>query len=201
VFHKNNGEDKKAAALEHSARTPNVSSIISGDATGGDDDSLDDFLDSMIHPVYFNSTSSLPDTTAAMVAPYNAAAMASSSTVGSFLDLPNYGFNETTCGNLHQPAVANSAVPIQTSSSYSSSWTNTLHPTTVSYDLPDQMARALNSPNFAADLPSSSVPGISQQNSLGRGSYGTNNYLTTSAAGATATVTLIGQAAAKNLGA
>jgi hypothetical protein len=201
VFHKNNnGEDKKAAAaVEHSTGTPNVS-WISGDATGGDDDSLDNFLDSIIHPMYFNSTSSLPDTTAAMMAPYNAADLATSSAVGSFLDLPNYGFNDTS-GNLHQPAVVNSAVPIPTSSSYSSSWTNLLHPTTVSYDLRDQMARGLNSPNFAAGLPSSSVPGISQQNSSGRGSYATTNYLTTSAAGSTATATVIGQAAAKNLGA
>jgi hypothetical protein len=52
VFHKNNGEDKKAAAVEYSAGTPNVSSI-SVDATTGDD-----FLDSMINPVYFSSTSS-----------------------------------------------------------------------------------------------------------------------------------------------
>jgi hypothetical protein len=64
------------------------------------------------------------------------------------------------------------------------------------------MAGALTSPNFADGLPSSSIPGISQQNSFGRGSYATNNYLTTSAAGSTATpVTVIGQAADNNLGA
>jgi hypothetical protein len=80
-------------------------------------------------------------------------------------------------------------------------WTNLLH-LMGSYDLRDQMARALISPNFADGLPSSSVPGISQQNSFGRGSYATNNYLTTSAAGSTATTaTVIGQAAANNLGA
>jgi hypothetical protein len=100
---------KAIVTVEHSTRMPDVS-WISGDATGSDDDGVDDFLESMIDPMYFNSTSTLPDTTDTMVAPYNTAT-ASSSTVGSFFDLPNYGFNDTTSRNLHQPVVTNSTVP------------------------------------------------------------------------------------------
>jgi hypothetical protein len=101
VFHNKNGEDKKAAiTVEHSTGMPNISSI-SSDATGSDDDGVDDFLDSMINPMYFNSTNSLLDTTYAMVAPYNAATMALSSAVGSFFDLPNYGFNDMPSRILH----------------------------------------------------------------------------------------------------
>jgi hypothetical protein len=200
VFHKTNGEDNKqaaaaaaAAAVDDSAGTPNVSSI-SVDATGGDDGG-DDFLYSMIDPVYFNNSTStfLPDTTTtidAAAAPYNTA---SYNTVGSFVDLPDlYTFTDaTTSGNLHQVV----AVPNPTgSSSYSSSWENLLHPMGGSYDLHDQqamMARALGgaiAPNFS---------GVLQQNSLVRNYGGGTNHLT-SAAAATAKVT--GQDA-KNLGA
>ncbi|GJM88128.1 hypothetical protein PR202_ga04155 [Eleusine coracana subsp. coracana] len=220
VFHKTNGENKKAVMDQYSAGTPNVSSI-SVDAAAGDDG--DDFLDSMIDPVYFNSTSSFPDNTmtmnAAAAVPYNAvsctstAATTTSSTVGgsSFVDLPNYAFfnDTTTSRNLHEAAVANISTVPTSSSGYSSSW-NLLHHAAGhnpmgSYNLHDQavMAKALGgviSPNFAAGLiQSSSVTGISQQNSLVRnygGSYATG-YLTSSDA-STSTVN-IGQAA-KNLG-
>ncbi|TVU50665.1 hypothetical protein EJB05_02044, partial [Eragrostis curvula] len=207
VFNKN-GEEKKAA-VEYSAGTPNVSSI-SVDAAGDGED----FIDSLIDPMYFHSTSSLPNnntattTMNAAVAPYNAAATTTTSAVGSFFDLPNYTFNDTTSRNLHQAAVANSTVP--TNNSYGSSW-NLLQANHAvgSYSLHDQamMAKALGgviSPNLAAGLPSYSaslVTGISQQSSLGvpqqklepdyGGSYATN-YL---ASGAAANSTVIGQAA------
>jgi hypothetical protein len=205
VFHKTNGEGKQAAAA---AGTPNVSSI-SVDATGGDDGG-DDFLDSMIDPVYLNnSTSTFPDATttinAAVAAPYNTA----SNTVGSFVDLPTNLYttftDATTSGNLHQVAVPNPTG----SSSYSSSWENLLHaghPMGGSYDLHDQqamMARALGgviSPNFPGGglrSSSSSAYGVLQQNSLVR-NYGGTNHLT-SAAAATAKVT--GPDAKNNLGA
>ncbi|GJN07120.1 hypothetical protein PR202_ga24919 [Eleusine coracana subsp. coracana] len=206
VFHKDNGEEKKAA-VEYSAGTPNVSSISVDAATGDGDDS---FLDSMIDPMYFNSTSSLPDTMTTMnataVAPYNAVSCTSTAatTTSSFIDLPNYGFSDTTSRNLHQAVVTSSTTIVPTSSSYSSSW-NLLHaghPMGSYYNLHDQamMAEALGlggviSPNFAAGLPSSSVSGTSQQNSLvpnHGGSYAMN-YPTSGA-----TPTVIGQAA-KNL--
>jgi hypothetical protein len=198
VFHKNNGEDKKPAAVECSAGTPNVSSI-SVDGTGNE------FLDSMINPVYFNSTSSLPDTTTTTMAPpYNAAAM--TNVIGSFVDLPNYTFNDTTSGgNLQHQAAAITNSTIPTSSSDSSSW-NLLHANYAmgGYNLHHQavMARALQaiiSPNSSGGLPSSSVNGILQQDTLVRNYGGTRatNHLTSSAS-ATATVT--GQVA-KNLGA
>ncbi|GJN13925.1 hypothetical protein PR202_gb00683 [Eleusine coracana subsp. coracana] len=217
VFHKTNGENKKAAVDQYSAGTPNVSSI-SVDAAAGDDG--DDFLDSMIDPMYFNSTSSLPDTmtmNATAAPPYNevscTSTAATNSTVGgsSFVDLPNYAFfnDSTTSRNLHQAAVANILTVPTSSSGYNSSW-NLLHaghnPMGGSYNLHHQamMAKALGgviSPNFAAGLiPSSSVTGISQQNSLVRnygGSYATH-YPASGDAASTATVN-IGQAA-KNLG-
>ncbi|TVU03747.1 hypothetical protein EJB05_50712 [Eragrostis curvula] len=208
--------EEKKAAVEYSTGTPNVSSISVVDAAGDDGD---DFIDSLIDPMYFHSTGSLPNNTEttmnAAVAPYNAAATTRSSAVGSFVNLPNYTFNDTTTSrNLHQAAIANSTVPTS-SIGYSSSW-NLLqenHAMGSSYNLHDQamMARALGgviSPNFSGGLPSYSaaVPGISQQNSLGvpqqklepgyGGSYATN-YLTS---GAAANSTVIGKAA-RNLGA
>ncbi|TVU27199.1 hypothetical protein EJB05_29794 [Eragrostis curvula] len=203
--------EEKKAAVEYSAGTPNVSSI-SVDAAGDDGE---DFIDSLIDPMYFHSTGSLPNNTAttmnAAVAPYNAV----TTTTSSFVDMPNYTFNDTTSHNLHQAAIANSTVPTS-SSGYSSSW-NLLqanHAMGSSYSLHDQamMSRALGgviSPNnFAGGLPSYSaaVPGILQQNSLGvpqqklepdyGGSYATN-YLASGAA----TDSAVTGKAARNLGA
>ncbi|CAM0146895.1 unnamed protein product [Urochloa decumbens] len=207
VHHKN-GEAKKPAE-EYSASTPNVSSVISDDAGEGDD-----FLDSMINPMYFNSAGSLPSMAAVnAAAPHNAeysvsstAAGATTATTSSFVDLPSYSFNDTTSiNNLHQVAMANSTAP--RSSLFSSSW-NTLqadhnNQAMGSYNLHHQamVAKALGGNYFAGGLPSSSVPGILQQNSLGhmpqqkqgnyRESYASN--LTSSSAATT-------PPAAKNLG-
>ncbi|KAL6653489.1 hypothetical protein ACP70R_009067 [Stipagrostis hirtigluma subsp. patula] len=168
VFHKK-GEEAKKAAVEYSAGTPNVSSV-SVDAGEGDE-----FLDSMIDPMYFNSASSLPNTmTINAEAPYNAEynPAGATTTASSFVDLPNNSFNDRTISNL-QVAMANSTVPRSSGSSYNSSW-NTLHADDAigSYSLHHQamMAKALGgvfSPNFTGGLPSSSVTGILQQNSIG----------------------------------
>ncbi|KAL6640726.1 hypothetical protein ACP70R_021849 [Stipagrostis hirtigluma subsp. patula] len=122
VFHKK-GEEAKKAAVEYSAGTPNVSSV-SVDAGEGDE-----FLDSMIDPMYFNSASSLPDTmTINAEAPYNAEYNPAGATTAasSFVDLPNNSFNDTRSSNLHQVAMVSSTAPRSSGSSYTSSW-NTLH--------------------------------------------------------------------------
>ncbi|KAJ1254431.1 hypothetical protein BS78_K062600 [Paspalum vaginatum] len=203
VHHKNGEPTKKAAAPEeHSAGTPNVSSVEAGE---GGDEFLND--DSMVDPVslFFNS-----DTTSSflpslmnfddMEAPYNvdysisstaAGAATVTTSSGNLVGLPanNYRLNQ-------QVAVANSAAP----TTHSSSLWNMLHGVdSQSYSLQHQAmtARALGgvaSPNFAGGLPSSSLTaGIFQQNSQGAapqqklvGNYGENYaaYHTTSSSGA-----------------
>ncbi|CAO2143114.1 unnamed protein product [Urochloa humidicola] len=126
VHHKN-GEAKKPTE-EYSAGTPNVSSVISDDAVAGGEG--DEFLDSMIDPMYFNSAAgSLPSTvTVNAEAPDNADYQISSTAAGattatsSFVDLPSYIFNDDTTSinnNLHQVALANnSTAPRSSGSSY-----------------------------------------------------------------------------------
>ncbi|CAN6380415.1 unnamed protein product [Urochloa humidicola] len=202
VHHKN-GEAKKPAE-EYSAGTPNVSSVISDDAGEGDD-----FLDSMINPMYFNSTGGTATVNAA--APHNAdysissstAAGATTATTSGFVDLPSYSFNDTTrINNLyHQVAMANSAAP---RSSFSSSW-NMLqadHNQAIgSYNLHHQamVAKALGGHYFSGGLPS--VTGILQKNSLGHmpqqklGNYSESSYATNLTSSAATT-----PPAASNLG-
>ena len=207
VHHKNGEASIKNPAEEYSAGTPNVNSVVSDDAGEGDE-----FLDSMINPMYFNSAASLPSTTTINAAPpHNAdyhsisssAAGATTTTTSSFVDLPNYGFNDATIYNLHQQvALANSAASTNNSSSYSSFLWNMLnadHNQAIgSYNLHHQamVAKTLGGNYFAAGgLPSSSVTGILQHNSQGvpQQKLG-NNYGDSSTAA-------IGPVATKNLGA
>ncbi|RLM99488.1 NAC domain-containing protein 77-like [Panicum miliaceum] len=212
VHHKNGEASINKPAEEYSVGTPNVSSVVSDDAGEGDE-----FLDSMINPMYmyFNSASSLPSTTTTINAaapPHNAdyslsstaAGATTTTTTSSFVDLPNYGFNDATASyNLHQQvAVASSAASTNSSSSYSSLWNmllNADHNQAMgSYNLHHQalVAKALGG-NFAGGLPSSSsVTGILQHNysqGVPQQKLG-NNYGDSSTAA-------IGPAATKNLGA
>ncbi|OEL23490.1 NAC domain-containing protein 77 [Dichanthelium oligosanthes] len=195
VHHKN-GEAKKPAE-EYSAGTPNVSSVVSDDAVEGDE-----FLDSMIDPMFFYSAaSSLPSTTTTInaVAPHNTdypisstAAGASTAATSSFVNrLPSYdSFNDTRSiiNNLHQVALPNPAAPTNSTSSHSSSW-NMLHHADQnqamgsSYNLHHQamVAKALGgiiSPNCAGSLPSSSFTAgmMLQQNSMGMPQQKLENY-------------------------
>ncbi|KAL6642179.1 hypothetical protein ACP70R_020360 [Stipagrostis hirtigluma subsp. patula] len=199
VFHKK-GEEAKKDSVEYSAGTPNISSV-SVDAGEGDE-----FLDSLIDPMYFTSESSLPNTTsinAATMAPYNTDYSISSTTMGTtaastFVDLPNYRFKDTASSNL-QVAMANSTVPRSNGSSYTSLW-NTLHAddAMASYSLHHQatMVKALGgavSPNFAGGLPSLPVTGISQKNSIGMpqqklGTYGESYATCLTSSGAPAAI-------------
>jgi hypothetical protein len=210
VHHKNGEASINKPAEEYSVATPNVSSVVS-DGTGEGDE----FLDSMINPMYFNSASSLPSTTTTINAaapPHNAdyslssaAGATTATTTSSFVDLPNYGFNDATASyNLHQQvAVASSASSTNSSSSYSSLWNmllNADHNQAMgSYNLHHQalVAKALGG-NFAGGLPSSSsVTGILQHNysqGVPQQKLG-NNY------GDSSTSAAIGPAATKNLGA
>ena len=208
VHHKNGEASIKKPAEEYSSGTPNVSSFVSDDAgEGGDDQFLDS---SMINPMYFNSAASLPSTTMTINAapPHNAdylsisssAAGATTTTTSSFVDLPNYGFNDATSYNLQQVAVANSAASTNNSSSYSSFLWNMLNAdhnqAMGSYNLHHQamVAKALGGNYFAGGLPSSSVTGTLQHNSQGvpQQKLLGNNYGDSTAA--------IGPAATKNLG-
>jgi len=208
VHHKKGEASIKKPAEEYSAGTPNVSSVVLDDAGEGDDE----FLDSMINPMYFNSAASLPSTTTTINAapPHNAdyssicstATGATTTTRSSFVDLPNYGFNDATSYNLQQVAVANSAASTNNSGSYSSLWNmliNADHNQAIgSYNLHHQamVAKTLGGNYFAAGgLPSSSVTGILQHNSQGvpQQKLG-NNYGDSS-------TTAIGPVATKNLGA
>ncbi|CAO2153451.1 unnamed protein product [Urochloa humidicola] len=196
VHHKN-GEAKKPTE-EYSAGTPNVSSVISGEAGGEGDE----FIDSMIDPMYFNSAGGINADNADYQISSTAAGDTTTTTISSFVDLPSYSFNDTTSinNNLHQVAMAVSTAPRSSGSSsygYGSSW-NMLHhadhnQAMGSYNLHHQamVAKALGGNYFSGGLPSSSAAGIMQQNSslgmpqqkqLGnyRESYATN--LTSSAA-------------------
>ncbi|KAF8706413.1 hypothetical protein HU200_030679 [Digitaria exilis] len=186
VHHKNGEANKKPAAEELSAGTPNVSSVISDDAgagEGGDEFLADSMMNPNPNPMYFNSASSFPGTTTTInaAAPHintdytissAAAGATTSTTIGSFVDLPSYGFNDTTSfNNLHQMTVANPR--ISSDSSYSSPW-NMLQAADYnqamgSYNLHHQamLAKALGGNDFVGGLPSSSVTGILQHNSEG----------------------------------
>jgi len=200
VHHKNGEASIKKPAEECSAGTLNVSSVVSDDAGEGDE-----FLDSMINPMYFNSAASLPSTTTINAAPpHNAdyhsisssAAGATTTTTSSFVDLPNYGFNDATIYNLHQQvALANSAASTNNSSSYSSFLWNMLNAdhnqAMGSYNLHHQamVAKALGGNYFAGGLPSSSVTGTLQHNSQGvpQQKLGSNYGDSTAAIGPAAT--------------
>ncbi|RLM58131.1 NAC domain-containing protein 77-like [Panicum miliaceum] len=212
VHHKNGEASINKPAEEYSVGTPNVSSVVSDDAGEGDE-----FLDSMINPMYmyFNSASSLPSTTTTINAaapPHNAdyslsstaAGATTTTTTSSFVDLPNYGFNDATASyNLHQQvAVASSAASTNSSGSYSSLWNmllNADHNQAMgSYNLHHQalVAKALGG-NFAGGLPSSSsVTGILQHNY----SQGVPQQKLGNSYGDSSTAA-IGPAATKNLGA
>ncbi|KAF8671270.1 hypothetical protein HU200_049977 [Digitaria exilis] len=177
VHHKNGEANKKPAAEELSAGTQNVSSVISDDAGAGEGG--DEFLaDSMLNPnpsMHFNSTinAAPPHNADYFISSAAAGATTSTTTIGSFLDLPNnYVFSDTTSfNNLHQMAVANSAAPrISSGSSYGSPWNMADYNQAMgSYNLHHQamLAKALGGNHFAGGLPSSSVTGILQHNSEG----------------------------------
>ncbi|CAN6373914.1 unnamed protein product [Urochloa humidicola] len=201
VHHKN-GEAKKPAE-DYSAGTPNVSSVISGDAGGEGDE----FIDSMIDPMYFNSAGINADNADYQIS--STAAGDTTTTISSFVDLPSYRFNDTTSiNNLHQVALADSTAPRSSGSSsygYGSSW-NMLHhadhnQAMGSYNLHHQamVAKALGGNYFSGGLLSSSATGILQQNSLGMPEQKLGNYRESYATNLTSSASTI-PPAVKNLG-